>query len=290
MHETKSHAFMSSAIWMAGGKSHVGTKRPEIKADGEAPPRRVTLKPFGLMPYTTTNAEFAEFTRATGHMTDAERLGWSFVFRGLLDDAQGTQHPDLPWWNAMDGAAWHTPLGPGSDWHQIADHPVVHVSYRDAIAYARWVGGRLPTEAEWEYAARGGPQEARYPWGEDEPSNERADMCNIWQGTFPTSNSCADGYYGTAPAASFPPNAAGFYNMAGNVWEWCADQFRIRSLSRDAKNRTAEAMRNNEQVLKGGSFLCHADYCWRYRIAARSGRQSDNSTSNCGFRVAFDGS
>ncbi|MCY0094216.1 formylglycine-generating enzyme family protein [Hoeflea ulvae] len=274
--------------WFDGGVSHIGTDRPEIKADGESPARKVRLRPFGITRHTITFSQFAIFVEETGYITDAERYGWSFVFRGLLDQTGGPQPEGMPWWNAMEGAFWRRPLGPESDWRSTPDHPVVHVSWNDARAYGAWAGGRLPTESEWEHAARGGPHKARYPWGDDEPSDTNAVHCNIWQGSFPDRNLMADGYYGTSPAHSFPPNAAGIYNMAGNVWEWCEDLLRIRSLSADAKRRNAVALRENERVLKGGSFLCHHNVCWRYRIAARSGKQADNGTSNAGFRLAFD--
>ncbi|MFY0595596.1 MAG: formylglycine-generating enzyme family protein [Cognatishimia sp.] len=274
--------------WFDGGKSHTGTDRPEIKADGESPMRRVTLKPFGIGTTTVTFADFAVFVDDTNYRTDAEHYGWSFVFRGLIPEHNGLQAPGLPWWNAMNGATWRAPLGNSSDWQTTPDHPVVHVSWNDAQAYAKWLGGRLPTEAEWEHAARGGPEPMRYPWGSDEPSDTNTQHCNIWQGIFPEKNTEADGYYGTAPAQSFPPNSAGLYNLSGNVWEWCEDQFKIRSVSSIAKKRNQFAKQENERILKGGSFLCHSSSCWRYRIAARSGRQADNGTSNCGFRVAFD--
>ena len=274
--------------WIDGGVSHVGTDRPEIKTDGESPARKTRLKHFGMSKCATTNRDFARFVDETGYVTDAERLGWSYVFRGLLGNANTLQHRDLPWWAAVDDASWKTPFGPGIDRSEIEEHPVVHVSFNDANAYAAWAGGRLPSEAEWEHAARGGLHPARYPWGEDEPSDYNFTHCNIWQGQFPVVNSEADGYYGTAPVDSFAPNSLGIFNMAGNVWEWTADPFRIKSIGKAAKARNAEAKRERERVLKGGSFLCHSSYCWRYRIAARSGRQPDNSTSNCGFRLAFD--
>ncbi|WP_421855016.1 formylglycine-generating enzyme family protein [Oricola sp.] len=282
------HIDNKDIAWIEGGKSHTGTSRPEIKADGEAPVRPVVLKPYGIARAATTNREFSAFVEATGYVSDAEKIGWSYVFRGLLERQSGPQPPDLPWWNAVAGATWHTPLGPGSSWRDAPDHPVVHVSWSDARAYGEWAGGRLPSEAEWEHAARGGSHETRYPWGEDEPGDENFTHCNIWQGRFPHHNTAADGYYGAAPAVSFPANAYGLYNMAGNVWEWCDDRFRIRSVSKAAKLRNKQALDDDEKVLKGGSFLCHASYCWRYRIAARSGRQADNGTSNCGFRLAFD--
>ncbi len=276
-------------VWIEGGASHVGTSRPELKADGEYPIRRTRLKRFGISRYAVTNAQFAAFVRETGYRTEAEEIGWSFVFRGLMPEPSGPQPEGLPWWSGVDGATWDHPLGPGSDWRGLENHPATHVSHNDAAAYAHWAGGRLPSEAEWEHAARGGSHEARYPWGDAEPDDDAAIYCNIWQGTFPIRNTEKDGYYGTAPVDSFAPNAFGLHNMSGNVWEWCAERFVVRSVSRAGKARNREARQQKEYLMKGGSFLCHRSYCWRYRIAARIGRAADTSTSHCGFRLAFDG-
>ncbi len=273
-------------IWIAGGRSHVGTDHAVIPDDGEGPIRKLTLRPYGIGSTTVTATQFAAFVRATGYVSDAEKIGWSYVFVGLLQGEHAARAANTPWWVGLEGATWAAPTGPGSTWE--ADHPVVHVSHNDARAFARWAGGRLPDEAEWEHAARGGPAPRRYPWGDDEPSDENVALCNIWQGRFPTENTCKDGYYGTAPVRSFAPNSLGLYNMCGNVWEMCGNPFRIRSLRSAAKERNAKAVADDQYLLKGGSFLCHASYCWRYRIAARGGRAPDGSTSHVGFRLAFD--
>ena len=273
-----------------GGRSHVGANRAEIPGDGESPMRKVRLAPFRLDPLTVTNDRFAAFVQATGHVTDAERYGWSAVFGGLMAPDRAAQMPasdQTPWWIRVDGATWQQPEGPGSDLSGREDHPVTHVGWADAQAFARWAGGRLPTEAEWEHAARDGAAPKRFPWGDAEP-DEAGDLCNIWQGRFPTHNTCADGYYGTAPAQSFAPTPSGLFNMAGNVWEWTADSYQVRSLAKAAKARNLVARRQTQKVLKGGSFLCHISYCYRYRIAARSGVDADTSASNVGFRVAYD--
>jgi len=279
-----------SRIAFAAGRSFVGTDEPEIPADGEGPKRRVTLAAFALETVTVTNERFGEFVAATGYRTEAEILGWSAVFSGLLPDGHRDRYrksDSTPWWASVEGACWSRPEGPGSDIADRADHPVIQISWRDAHAFAAWVGGRLPTEVEWEHAARGGTDERRFPWGNEEPDDNTV-HCNIWQGEFPGRNICTDGYYGTAPAQSFEPNPAGLYNMAGNVWEWTADAFRVRSLSRQAKLRTEQAAAQGQKVLKGGSFLCHISYCYRYRIAARTAAPADSGASNVGFRVAFD--
>jgi sulfatase modifying factor 1 len=276
-------------IRVPGGKSFVGTNHPEISQDGEGPEREVTLADFGLEAQTVTVERFAAFVAATDYVTEAERFGWTAVFFGDREhlSAAKTVGARLPWWHSVDGANWRQPEGPGSTVDGRLDHPVTQVSWADAKAFAAWVGGRLPTEAEWEHAARGGSERRRFPWGHEEPDDQTI-FANIWQGQFPHSNTLADGHERTAPAGSFEPNPLGFYCMAGNVWEWTADAFKVRSLSRQARLRNAQALKHSEKVLKGGSFLCHISYCYRYRIAARMALTPDSAASNAGFRVAYD--
>lgn len=274
-------------IPVKGGRCFVGTDDPVIPEDGEGPRRTVTLKDYALEAQTVTNSRFAEFVEATNYITEAEKYGWSTVFYGLLPKGATPRRnaSRTPWWVGVDGACWRTPEGPGSSIDGRMDHPVTQVSWADAIAFAAWAGGRLPTEAEWEHAA-GSADGRRFTWGNEEPDNERI-FCNIWQGRFPHENTCRDGYMGTAPAISFEATGAGFYNLVGNVWEWTSDAFRVRSMSRAAKARNLHAQRHSEKVLKGGSFLCHISYCYRYRIAARMALTPDSATSNTGFRVAY---
>lgn len=281
-------AVRANIIRFAGGSSFIGTDRPWLRTDGESPRRPVRLKPFGLESETVTNDRFAQFVASTGYVTEAERFGWSFVFQSFLPDHLSAPAPlDTPWWRKIEGADWRAPSGPGSCLGGRGDHPVVHVSWNDATAFARWCGGRLPTESEWEHAARGGTEDRRFPWGEAEPDGTHI-FCNIWQGRFPDYDTAADGFHGTAPVTSFAPNPAGLYNMAGNVWEWCQDAFRTRSLTSAGKERDRMASVERERTLKGGSYLCHASYCYRYRIAARMGRAPDTSTGHIGFRIAYD--
>lgn len=272
-----------------GGVSGVGTNHPLIPEDGEGPFRRTKLRSLRMGTDAVTNRAFAAFINDTGHMTDAERYGWSFVFwsdvPGGAGATQGVAGQD--WWRQVHGATWRDIHGPGTapdTWHP--DHPVVHVSWNDATAYARWAGGRLPTEAEWEHAARGGQGDVRYPWGDQDPDDSAFLPCNIWQGVFPGHNTARDGWAATAPVHAYAPNAYGLYNMVGNVWEWTAEPFRIRSIKRGARARM-DQMRGFK-VLKGGSFLCHASYCHRYRIAARIGNSPDTTTAHQGFRVVWD--
>jgi formylglycine-generating enzyme required for sulfatase activity len=245
--------------------------------DGEGPVREVSVAGFAIDPLAVTTAEFADFVAATGHVTDAERKGVSFVFAGLLpDDFPPTRGvAAAPWWREVAGATWSAPEGPGSSVADRGDHPVVHVSWNDATAYATWVGGRIPFEAEWEYAARAGSS-TTFPWGgELEPDGRH--MANVWQGSFPDANTCDDGFYGTCPVNAFEPSAFGLSNMVGNVWEWTVDAF----------DRTGSPAGDGTIALKGGSFLCHVSYCHRYRPAARSGAAPDSSTSNVGFRCIY---
>ncbi|MFY9238482.1 MAG: SUMF1/EgtB/PvdO family nonheme iron enzyme [Roseovarius sp.] len=261
----------------------LGTARPVIPNDGEELRRAPALRAFRITPTTITNAQFARFVDATGYVTEAERFGWSFVFWSDVPKSIPTSQAiaGLEWWRRIDGATWRDVNGPGTG--NTPNHPVVQVSWTDARAFADWAGGRLPTEAEWEHAARGGLGDVPYPWGDAEPNDNDFIPCNIWQGTFPNHNTTLDGYAGTAPARSFQPNEYGLYNVVGNVWEWTSDAYRIRSLKRAAKAR--EKSMAGFRIAKGGSFLCHASYCWRYRIAARSGIAPDSSTPHMGFRI-----
>ncbi len=275
---------------IAGGEFLMGSEDPRAyAADGEGPVRRVRLSPFRLALHTVTNADFARFVAATGHVTDAERFGTSFVFGGLLpDDFPPTQGVvQAPWWRLVEGAAWSAPEGPGSDVAARQDHPVVHVSCDDAVAYCVWAGARLPTEAEWECAARGSLEGQAFPWGDElEPGGEH--RMNVWQGTFPGGNTLDDGYLGTCPVDAFAPNAFGLRNMTGNVWEWCADWFSVDFHTRDRRTDPRGPRRGTHRAARGGSYLCHHSYCLRYRVSARNALTPDSTTGNVGFRIARD--
>lgn len=279
---------VAPGVPIPGGKAFIGTDRPELPVDGEAPLRTDRLQPFRMDAAAVTNDRFRAFVADTGYVTEAERLGDSFVFVKLLPEDAGPSRAvaEAPWWRIVEGACWHAPLGPGSGEACRPDHPVVHVTWHDATAFARWAGGRLPSEAEWEHAARGGLGDVRFPWGDQEPNDTDFFPCNIWQGRFPEENLARDGYLATAPAVSFSPNGYGLYNMAGNVWEYTAQPFKVRSLKKSV--RRAHAGKTGFKLSKGGSFLCHASYCYRYRIAARTGTSPDSSTSHQGFRLAYD--
>jgi formylglycine-generating enzyme required for sulfatase activity len=259
--------------------------------DGEGPIREVSVRPFLIDPVCVTNAKFAAFVKDTGYRTEAERFGWSFVFHLFADRRHVIDGhiPQVPWWLPVEGAYWRCPEGPDSNVTARQSHPVVHVSWNDAAAYAQWAGKRLPTEAEWERAARGGLPHARYPWG-DELTPEGRHRCNIWQGAFPHHNTGEDGHLATAPVKAYPPNAYGLYNTSGNVWEWCADWW-----STDWHKPAHSATRIDPQgpptgatrVTRGGSYLCHDSYCNRYRVAARTSNTPDSATGHTGFRCAL---
>lgn len=286
-HATSSSFAPAETCLIPGGEAIVGTSKPQIPDDGEGPLRHQRLSPFRMGRTSVTNVEFSKFIDATGFQTEAERFGWSFVFHAQVPGSVGATQSvvGVQWWRRVDGARWSEPHGPGSADACIPDHPVVHVSWNDAQAYADWIGGRLPTEAEWEHAARGGLGDVPFPWGTDEPDDIGFTPCNIWQGQFPQHNTGQDGFFTTAPAQSFEPNGYGLYHMVGNVWDWTADPFRVKSLKRRVKERLRQM--NGYKVSKGGSFLCHRSYCYRYRIAARSGSSPDSTTSHHGFRVVW---
>ncbi|QIK65977.1 formylglycine-generating enzyme family protein [Nocardioides sp. HDW12B] len=259
-------------VVVAGGVTRVGSDDPDHPE--EWPVREVTVAPYAIGRCAVTNAEFDAFVRATGHRTDAEAFGTSFVFGGLLpDDFPPTRGvAAAPWWREVRGADWAHPEGPQSDVGGRPDHPVVHVSRRDAEAYAAWRGGRLPSEAEWEHAARGGLEGEPFPWGSElEPDGTH--RMNVWQGTFPGHDIGADGWRGTCPVDAFAPNGLGLHNACGNVWEWCAGAWSAGA---------------PDGVSRGGSYLCHASYCRRYRTSARQAHSPDSTAGNLGFRLAAD--
>ena len=282
----------ANLVQLDGGVFAMGSDdRWAYPEDGEAPVKEVEVSSFAIGAHAVSNAEFARFAEATDYVTDAERFGWSFVFAGLLpDDFPPTQGvANAPWWRKVGGADWTRPEGSHSSTAERLDHPVVHVSWDDANAYCAWAGARLPTEAEWELAARGGRERQAFPWGDDlEPGGEH--RMNVWQGDFPARNTAADGFVGTAPVSAFPPNGYGLHNMTGNVWEWTADWFHVSFRQRDRRRDPAGPPHGTSRVQKGGSYLCHHSYCRRYRAAARQGSTPDSSTGNVGFRCARDGS
>jgi formylglycine-generating enzyme required for sulfatase activity len=257
-------------------------------ADGEGPVRAIHVDHFCMDRSPVTNAQFKEFADRTGYLTDAERFGWSFVFTGTLEaEKPGTQPAGLPWWRRTEGAMWRCPEGPDSSVGNRESHPAVHVSWRDASAYAAWAGKRLPTEAEWEYAARSGLEQKLYPWG-DELTPGGRHLCNIWQGEFPERNTAEDGYVTTSPIDAYPPNGFDLLSITGNVWEWCADWFSPDEHLVSNRDNPLGPAYGLAKVIKGGSFLCHASYCNRYRVAARTSNTQDSSTSNMGFRCVRD--
>jgi formylglycine-generating enzyme len=263
-------------------------------ADGETPVHTVEVPDFRLDATQVTNAQFATFVKETGWVTDAEQLGVSAVFDLALRDNPGLPRSHVlhrvdgaPWWVAGREAVWRAPEGPGSDVRHRQNHPVVHVSWYDAQGYARWAGKRLPTEAEWEYAARGGLVGARYPWGDELVPRGRW-RCNIWQGTFPDVNTLDDGHLTTCPVRSFPPNGFDIFGTSGNVWEWCGDWFSPTYYAASPSESPSGPDDGTRRVMRGGSYLCHDSYCNRYRVAARSSNTPESAAGNIGIRCAAD--
>ncbi|MBX9627026.1 MAG: formylglycine-generating enzyme family protein [Gemmataceae bacterium] len=304
-------------VWVPGGEFTMGS---DTGPASERPAHRVRVDGFYMDETEVTNAQFRAFVEATGYVTTAEKpVDWeqmrrtvppgtpkppddqlvpgSLVFAppaGPVDTRDYSQ-----WWRWTPGACWKHPEGPGSDLAGRDDHPVAHVAWDDAVAYAKWAGKRLPTEAEWEFAARGGLDRKRFTWG-DTPPAEGAKLANIWQGSFPHQNLKADGFDRTAPVKSYPPNGYGLYDAAGNVWEWCGDWYRADEYVRRAGQKVLanppgpdaswdpDRPFDRQRVIRGGSFLCHVSYCESYRPAARRGTAVDTGMSHLGFRCVKD--
>lgn len=261
-----------------------------MAGDGETPVHAVVVGGFEIDTTSVTNADWAAFVEATGHITEAESFGYSAVFHlALAADVEDviSRAPRTPWWLGVRGADWRHPGGRRSSVAGLEDHPVVHVSWNDALAYCDWAARSLPSEAEWEIASRGGIEGARYPWGDELPARDGAGQwpCNIWQGTFPETNTCADGWPATAPVRSYEPNGYGVWQSVGNVWEWCADWFDPGYYARSPHRDPRGPESGQARVLRGGSYLCHDSYCNRYRNAARSSNTPDSSMGNAGFRT-----
>jgi sulfatase modifying factor 1 len=298
-------------VWVPGGTFSMGSEDfyPE-----EAPVHRVTVDGFWIDEHPVTVGEFRRFVKATGYVTVAERpldpaqypgadpallVPGSLVFRKARGPVDVRDYRN--WWEYVPGACWHRPEGSGSDTYTRGRHPVVHIAYEDVQAYAAWAGKELPSEAEWEFAARGGLEGATYAWG-DEFAPEGRMLANTWQGEFPWQNLALDGYEGTSPVGTFPPNGYGLYDMTGNAWEWTSDFFaahrpdvpekacctprnpRVSSWQDGSSYEGRPDAHIPRRVTKGGSHLCAPNYCLRYRPAARQGQAVDTSTGHIGFR------
>jgi formylglycine-generating enzyme required for sulfatase activity len=295
-------------VWIPGGIFRMGSDRhyPE-----EAPVHEVSVDGFWMDPYTVTNRDFRRFVEATGYVTFSEKAPRAEDYPGarpemlkpgsmVFKKAMGPVDLRDPhnWWDWVPGADWRHPRGPQSSLGGLARHPAVQIAFADAEAYARWSGKVLPTEAEWEFAARGGLDGAEFVWGDEFVPRGRA-MCNWWQGEFPHENLLEDGYEWTAPVGSFPPNGFGLFDMAGNVWEWTTDWYQphgevvrpccaivnpLGGQEEQSYHRGTRQLRIPRKVMKGGSYLCAPNYCRRYRPAARMAQPIDTSTCHLGFR------
>jgi formylglycine-generating enzyme len=288
-----------SMIWIPGGDFVMGSNKFYRE---ERPARAASVDGFWIDPHPMTNAEFFEFTAATGYQTLSERApdpavypdaDPEFLVPGSLVFTKPAGPVDLrdyrAWWAYVPGANWRHPEGPASGIDNRMDHPVVHIAFEDAAAYAAWAGKELPTEAEWEFAARGGLHDATYAWGEEFAPDGQV-MANTWQGRFPFENLAEDGFEGTSPVGAFPANGFGLYDMIGNVWEWTASAYALPQAANE-KPSCCRAKENNNRtasrVVKGGSHLCAPNYCLRYRPAARQSQTQDTSTTHIGFRCVM---
>lgn len=311
----------SGMVWIPGGVFDMGAGDDnEMAWEEEKPAHKVRVNGFWMDEHEVTNQQFAAFAEATGYITDAEKA--PLLEEIMAQVPPGTPPPDtadlvagsmvfsMPeqqvplnnyanWWKWVHGANWRHPEGPGSNLEGRAQHPVVHISWNDAQAYCIWAGKRLPTEAEWEFAARGGLKKKRFVWGDEVPTDTKI-FANTWQGRFPSENKAADGFAGTAPVKSFAPNGYGLYDMAGNVWEWCHDwynKYLYRAYEKDeVQDNPKGPVKSNDpdqpylplRVQKGGSFLCHDSYCQRYRPSARQASSPESGMSHVGFRCVKD--
>jgi formylglycine-generating enzyme len=301
---------LDTMVRIPGGEFAMGSN--EFYPD-EAPVRRIAVDAFRIDAYAVTNDRFATFVEATGYVTMAERVPDAALYPGarpedLVPGSLVFTMTDGPvdlrnygnWWRWIHGAQWRHPTGPDSGLDGLGDHPVVHIAHADAEAYCAWAGGSLPSEAEWELAARGGLDGKRFVWGDDDPQ-ETEPVANTWQGRFPYENTEVDGYTRTSPVGSYPANGFGLYDMAGNVWEWTDDWYTDRPgalvehaccAPSDPRGGTVDGSLDPNQpetpiprkVIKGGSHLCTPQYCYRYRPAARQPQMLDTSTSHLGFR------
>lgn len=275
-------------VYINGGTFKMGLDRAVLVEDGESPSRQVQVSDFLLDKYEVSNKEFSDFVSDTGYITEAEKFGNSFVVEYFV--SQKVQETitqavaSAPWWLPVDNSSWRLPEGPDSHINNRMSHPVVHVSWNDATAYCQWAGKRLPTEAEWEYACRSGLKDRLFPWGNN-PTPRGEHWMNIWQGVFPTNNTEEDGFPCTAPVDTYHSTKFGLYNMVGNVWEWVSDWWTVTHSTKMQKDPLGPPS-GSDKVKKGGSFMCHKDYCYRYRCAARSQNTPDSSANNLGFRCA----
>ena len=283
-------------ILIKGGVYQIGTVSDEgHKLDNEKSIVNIVVNDFEIDTTTVTNKSFARFVSETGYITDSEKFGWSSVFFDLLDQKvkkENESFSNVPWWYAVKGANWKNPEGLESTIENRMNHPVVHVSHNDAVAYCHWAGKRLPTEAEWEIAAKGGTENDMYPWGNEKTPNGIYHS-NVFQGDFPNNNIGSDGYLGTAPVKEYFPNGYGLYQVIGNVWEWCSNQARIdlEIFQKKSSLQFWEKVKVNDEkeyAIKGGSFLCHPSFCNRDRISSRNGNTASSASSNMGFRCVRD--